>query len=102
MAKQAATAYVFMEYDYHEDANGKKNYSAQIWAPAIWKCRVSDEEHRVFIGTQSVEVDIPDDFNPIPAQVAALEKSKRDAMDAYQRTVAEINDRLSKLLAITN
>ena len=33
---------------------------------------------------------------------AALEAAKQKAMDQYQRTVADINERLSKLLAITN
>ena len=46
-------------------------------------------------------VDIPENFNPIPQQVAALERQKAEALQKYQTTVAEINERLSKLQAIT-
>jgi hypothetical protein len=100
--KQKINAYVFMEHGYQENANGRMDYSAMRWAPSVWKCRVPDEDSRVFIGMQIVEVETPDDFNPVPAQVAALEREKLAALEAYQKSVADINERLSKLLAITN
>ena len=49
-----------------------------------------------------VTVDLPPDFNPVAAEVSSLQEQKAQALEAYQRTVAELNDRLSKLLAITN
>lgn len=88
------TGYVFMSYQYDDD------YTKKSWAPQLWSCRVSDEDDRVFIGQSEFTVDIPDDFDPVPQQVAALEKQKLEALATYQRTVAEINDRLSKLQAI--
>ena len=49
-----------------------------------------------------VTVDLPENFNPVAAEVASLQEQKTQALEAYQRTVAELNERLSKLLAITN
>ena len=96
MSQHIITAYVFMEEGYSAD------YSRKEWRPEVWKCRVDDKADRIFIGTQQVTVEIPDDFNPVPQQVAALEAEKAAALEQYQRSVADINDRLSKLLAITN
>ena len=45
------------------------------------------------------EFDTPE-INVIAAQVAGLEAGKLAALEEYQRTVAEINERLSKLLAL--
>ena len=87
---------VFMEYDWdwRSSEMGKK------WLPKVWSCRVSDNENRVFISEHQISVDIPDDFDPVPNQVAALEKQKLAALATYQQAVAEINERLSKLQAI--
>lgn len=74
----------------------------QSWSPQAWHCKVLDNAERVFIKEQTFMVEIPDDFNPVPNQVAALEKEKSEAMDLYQRTVAQIDDKLSQLLALTN
>jgi hypothetical protein len=49
-----------------------------------------------------VTVELPEDFNPVAAEVDALQARKAKALEDYQRTVAQINDRLSKLQAITN
>ena len=92
--KHTVTGYVFMENNYTSD------YSQMVWTPRIWAVRVRDENDRVFIGAKDFEVEVPDDWNPVPHQVAALEAEKRAALEKYQRDVASINDRLSKLLAL--
>ena len=60
------------------------------------------KEDNLFVSTQEFEVEVPNDFNPIAGQVKALEAQKSEALDAYQKSVAGINERLSKLMAITN
>lgn len=92
--KKNVHAYLFMSYDYLPDYSGKE------WRPDVWHRKVDENESRMFIREIDFEVDIPDDFNPIPKQVAVLEKKKREALEQYQRAVADINERLSKLLAI--
>ncbi len=94
--KQEVKIYLFMSYEL------KKDYSGREWAPDVWAVKVDENDKRVYIGQQTVTVEVPDDFNPVPQQVAALEKEKDDALAAYQKSVADINERLSKLLAITN
>lgn len=48
-----------------------------------------------------IEFEAPD-LNIIAAQTQALEASKAAALAEYQQKVAHINERLSKLQAITN
>jgi len=96
MSKQTITSHVFMSHEY------KKDYSGKEWVPDLWPARVDDRDDRIYIGPQEVTIEVPDDFNPVPQQMAALEKEKAEALAAYQKSVADINERLSKLLAITN
>ena len=50
----------------------------------------------------SVTLPLPEDWNVHSAQVAALEAEKQQAVADYQATVASINERLGKLLALSN
>lgn len=86
--------YVFMSYDWDD------RYTERVWRPTIWRFKPLDDAERVFIAEQVFTVEIPDNFDPVPAQVAALEAEKRQAMAEYQAKVADINERLSKLQAI--
>ena len=45
----------------------------------------------------TIEVELPDDFNPISAQVQALQAKKAAVLAEYQKRVADINEQLSKL-----
>lgn len=62
--------------------------------------RIDDNEHRTLVGEQEVELHIPDDYDPSAQKIAALEKQKQKVMADYQKTVAEINNRISKLQAL--
>jgi hypothetical protein len=93
--KVQVKVHVFMAFEYRAP-----DYACKKWVPDLWHCKVDENEDRVYIGEQTVEVDIPDNFDPVPKQVAALEKEKLKALAEYTKTVAEINERLSKLLAI--
>lgn len=95
------TGFVFMEKDYATNPDGTKDYySPQVWVPSVWKCKVDDGPERVFVGTQSISVEVPADFDPRPQLVAALEEEKRQASAAYQKLVTDINRRISELQAI--
>ena len=103
MTIKQTTAYVFLELDYVRDADGHPDYYAEkTWQPTTWSCRVDDNDTRIFVGAQTVSVEVPDDFNPTAKQVAALEQQKLEALERYRRTVSEINERLSRLQAIAN
>ena len=62
--------------------------------------KFDDELNRTYVGQQEVELELPDNYDPRAQQVAALEKQKQKVMADYQKSVNEINDRISKLQAL--
>ena len=66
----------------------------------VFSCKLDDTEHRTYVGEQEIEIDVPDDYDPRAQKIAALEKHKQKVMADFQKTVTEINARISKLQAI--
>jgi hypothetical protein len=66
----------------------------------VYSCKLEDSEHRTYVGEQQIEIDVPDDYDPRAQKIAALEKQKQKVMADYQKTVTEINNRISKLQAL--
>lgn len=66
----------------------------------VFACKLDDSEFRTYVGEQEIEIDVPDDYDPRAQKIAALEKQKQKVMADYQKTVTEINDRISKLQAL--
>lgn len=62
--------------------------------------KLEDNEHRTYVGSQDIEIEVPDDYDPRAQKIAALEKQKQKVMADYQKTVTEINERISKLQAL--
>jgi len=62
--------------------------------------KLNDNEHHTYVGDQEVEIEVPDNYDPRPQKIAALEKQKQKVMADYQKSVTDINDRISKLMAI--
>ena len=61
---------------------------------------LADSDGRTYIGPREVEVDVPEDYDPRAQQIAALEKHKQKVMADFQKTVTEINSRISNLQAL--
>ena len=66
----------------------------------LFAVSLGDSDGRTYIGPREVEVDVPEDYDPRPQQIAALEKQKQKAMADYHKTVTDINERISKLQAL--
>jgi hypothetical protein len=66
----------------------------------IWYAKLKDDEDRTYVCEQVVEVEVPDNYDPRPQQIIALEKHKQKVMAEFTKTVTEINDRISKLQAL--
>ena len=66
----------------------------------VYSCKLDDTEHRTYVGAQEIEIDVPEDYDPRAQKIAALEAHKLKVMADYQKTVTEINARISKLQAI--
>ena len=60
----------------------------------------ADTEHRTYVGEQEIEIEVPDDYDPRAQKIAALQAQKLKIMSDYQKTVTEINARISELQAI--
>jgi LmbE family N-acetylglucosaminyl deacetylase len=66
----------------------------------VYSCKLGDTESQTYVGEQEIEIDVPDDYDPRAQKIAALEAHKLKVMADYQKTVTEINTRISKLQAI--
>jgi hypothetical protein len=67
---------------------------------SIFSFKVGDTEHRTYVGEQEIEIEVPDDYDPRAQKIAALERHKQKVMADYQKTLTEINDRISNLQAL--
>jgi LmbE family N-acetylglucosaminyl deacetylase len=66
----------------------------------VYSCKLDDNEYRTYVGAQEIEIDVPDDYDPRAQKIAALEAHKQKVMADFQKTMTEINTRISKLQAI--
>lgn len=62
--------------------------------------KLDDCEYMTYVGAEEIEIEVPDNYDPRAQKVAALEMQKQKVMADYQKTVTEINDRISKLQAL--
>lgn len=84
------TVYVyFQKYEWDE----KGTYQVYSFKP-------KDDDTRTFVCEQAVELEVPDNYDPTAKQIAALEAQKERAMADFNKTVMEINTRISKLQAL--
>jgi hypothetical protein len=66
----------------------------------IYPFKIDDMDHLTYVSTQEIEIKVPDNYDPRSQKIAALEAQKKKVMADYQKTVNEINERISKLQAI--
>lgn len=92
MAKHTVKGYVTVSrYSWNDN---KPIVNFMPWKP--------EETHEIaIVGEQLFEVEVPDDFNPIPQQVAAMEEKKRQLRLNLAEELAALDERISKLSALT-
>lgn len=66
----------------------------------VFYAKIDDTQYQTFVCTQEIELDVPDDYNPIVQQLASLQKEKDQAQEEFAKKVASINERISKLQAL--
>lgn len=87
----------------------KKTITAFVHYEKAW--HDSMEDFRVFpfdmtsgdcvlVGKQEIEIEVPDDFDPTPGMIAALEEQKRKLRLKLANELMELDQRISKLQAI--
>lgn len=84
------TIYVYLQKYEWEDEGSYQVYSF----------KANDDDTRTFVCEQEIEIEVPDNYDPTAQQIAALEAKKEKAMSDYNKTVMEINARISKLQAL--
>jgi hypothetical protein len=80
---------------YHSQYSWEKKAKFQVYS-----LKIDDTEHMTYVGSQEIEIEVPDSYDPTAQKIAALEEHKKQVMANYQKTVNEINERISKLQAI--
>jgi hypothetical protein len=79
-------------------------YSQYSWEQKgeylVFYAKIDDNEHRTFVCEQEIEIEVPDNYDPRAQKIEALQAHKLKIMADYQKTVTEINARISKLQAI--
>lgn len=58
------------------------------------------QPHEVIVNELALEVEIPDDFDPVPHMVAALQEKKRIARLELSKELAAIDDQIKQLTCI--
>jgi hypothetical protein len=80
------------------------HYSQWHWEEVgeyqVFYAKLKDSEHCTYVCSQEIEIEVPDNFDPRAQKIAALERHKQKVMADYQKTVNEINTRISKLQAL--
>ncbi|MDQ0571517.1 hypothetical protein QFZ42_003351 [Variovorax paradoxus] len=83
---------------------GIVHYCKEVWDDhatyEIFPFDMSEHGGRVVIGARDFEIDVPDDFNPVPQMVAALEEQKRQIRLEMGAKLARIDEKISKLTCI--
>ena len=79
-------------------SGGKAEFEMLPWDCRTWDAASADG--RVFVKEHTTTVEVPDDFDPRPQQVAALEAEKQKARAEFQKRITEIDRQIQSLLAI--
>ena len=82
--------YVYFQ-KYHWEAEG--SYTA-------YGFKTPDSEHLTFVCQKAVEFEVPANYDPTAQKIAALEAEKERARVEFTKSVAAINDRITKLQAL--
>ena len=66
----------------------------------VFSYKYDDDENIALVNEQEIEIQVPEDYDPMAQKIAALESQKEKAMSDYNETVMQINIRISKLQAL--
>ena len=96
MAQQTIKVHLHMQFDcdWSNDDYQKK------WRPRLLPYKGNDSVDRIYAGERLIDVDVPDNFDPTAKVIGCLEAQKLEALAEYQKTVADLNRRISELQAI--
>lgn len=88
--KVKVTAHIYYQ-KYHFEEKGEFQ---------IIYAKLPNDDTRTYIGAQEVEIEVPNDFDPRPAQIQALLDKRQSLIAETETRVQIINDRISNLQAL--
>ena len=91
MAKHIIPGFVTFEKSYHPEP---------IVRFTMYRPSPKYSPHEVVVAEHSIEVDVPDGFDPVPQMVAALEEKKRLARLDLAKELAAIDKQIKQLTAL--
>ena len=66
----------------------------------VYSFKAGDTDFRTFICEQTVELDVPDQYDPTAQKIAALLAEAKELATEYAKNFAALNDKISKLQAL--
>jgi len=75
-------------------------YGARTVRFSMYRPSPKYSPHEVVVSEHSIEIEIPDDFDPVPQMVASLEEKKRLARIELAKELAVIDDQIKQLTCI--
>lgn len=67
----------------------------------LWRCDISDQgPEYVCLGEREVEVEVPDEFDPRPHQIASLRAAKSKVLAEAQVKANNIEEQIQRLLCL--
>jgi hypothetical protein len=95
MSKHTITGYLYhVQYDFQPDEQFAVVFNSS-------KTMGEHDPDWTFFREHSFEVELPDDFDPRPSKLAALEAQKARIRADFHSRIAEIDEQISKLQALT-
>jgi hypothetical protein len=67
---------------------------------SVFSCKLEDTESRTYVCEQEIEIEVPENYDPRAQKIEALEKHKQKVMADFQKTITDINVRISNLQAL--
>ena len=80
---------------------GFLHFSTSKYTPGyeVWPLKKADSDGLIFVKEIDVDVEVPDDFDPRPAQIAALQEKQKQAAAAFQAHTTETMRKINELQA---
>ena len=78
------------------------HYDTSKYRPGFttWPQKMGSESENIFIASVDVDFEVPDDFDPRPAQIKALEQKQKEAAAAFHAMNTEIMRQINELQAL--
>ena len=81
---------------------GFLHYSTSTYVTGyeVWPLKIVDSDKLIFVKEIDVDVEVPDDFDPRPARIAALKEKQKQAAADFHAFTTETMRQINELQAL--